>query len=67
MPIQGSRLRLLEQQPYREAPAPPTHGLIVRQNEQYPLAIPTEPFPPSTGCIKDVIGTREISWTLRGN
>jgi hypothetical protein len=56
-----------DQQPHREAPAPPTHGLTAHQNEHYPLPITTEPFPSSTCCIKDVIGTREISWTLRGD
>ena len=56
-----------DQQPHWEAPVPPTHGLTAHQNEHYPLSIPTEPFPPSTCCIKDVIGTREISWKLRGN
>lgn len=54
-------------QPQREAPALPTLGLTTCQNTHHPLPIPTEPFPPSTCCIKDVIGTREISWTLRGD
>jgi hypothetical protein len=56
-----------DQPPHREVPTPSTPGLITRQSEHHPLPIPTEPFPPSTCCIKDVIGTREISWTLRGD
>jgi hypothetical protein len=56
-----------DQQPHREIPVPQTPELTARQNEYPPLPIPTEPFPPSTYCIKDVIGTREISWTVRGN
>jgi hypothetical protein len=36
------------------------------QNDQLPAPLPVEPFPPSTCCIKDTIGTRELCWTLRG-
>jgi hypothetical protein len=56
-----------DQQPHREIPVPQTPGLTARQNEHHPLSISTEPLPQSTCCIKDVIGTREISWTLRGD
>jgi hypothetical protein len=36
------------------------------QNYQPPAPLPVKPFPPSTCCIKDTIGTREICWTFRG-
>jgi hypothetical protein len=36
------------------------------QNDQLPAPLPVEPFPLSTCCIKDTIGTRELCWTLRG-
>jgi hypothetical protein len=36
------------------------------QNDQPPAPLPVESFPPSTCCIKDTVGTREICWTLRG-
>jgi hypothetical protein len=32
-----------------------------------PYPYQQNPFPSSTCCIKDVIGTREIFWKLRGN